>query len=56
MWLAQGMQWLGAPTGKRGRSPTPLPVSEICMQTRFEFDPDQRAPALAAELLDRFKA
>lgn len=29
MWLNPGMQWLGTPSGKRGRSPT---VSDAAIQ------------------------
>jgi hypothetical protein len=39
MWLDQSMQWLGKPSGKRGRSP---PFSDFCLSIKCLFGPPLR--------------
>lgn len=57
MWLDQSMQWLGAPSGKRGRSPTfSVAAIQFCLSIKCLFgQPLRQALSMVQSLLQLAK-
>ena len=57
MWLDQGMQWLGTPSGKRGRSPTFSDAAiQFCLSIKSLFgQPLRQALGMVQSLLQLAK-
>ena len=53
LWLDQGMQWLGTPSGKRGRSPTFSDAAiQFCLSIKSLFgQPLRQAPGMVQSKL-----